>query len=168
MILPFKTKFDNGEPTCFVEKILDACFRGLIAVDKDILNIKYAECKDRGLFDTLSPAHLDTKLHTIRIDKHNRWRAGVDIHARVNNRTKDTYQFAPTFTCVSTQEISIKCVKAKNDHYYMKIFIDGRELDFTESLHLSENDGFDTFDEFKYYFRKGFEGKIIHFTSLRY
>lgn len=47
-----------------------------------------------------------TKIHTIREDKHDRWRPGMTMHMATGVRTKNYKQFHED-NCTSVQEISI-------------------------------------------------------------
>ena len=96
-----------GQPNYFVEKI----WLSLLS-DKEYCNQIYDyEKRHVELFDDYfeTPDYgLESKLHTIREDKTNRWKAGNDIHFVINNRTKDRFQFAPIVKCKSVQNIEIK------------------------------------------------------------
>jgi hypothetical protein len=116
-----------------------------------------------GMWDSI--LGLNPKLHTLRVDSKDIWHAGQSIHMRVFNRTKDTFQFAPVVKCVSTQDIKI--IHTPGSASY-RVLIDGLPTSLETVALISENDGFDTLDEFLDYFDKGFEGKIIHWTKLRY
>lgn len=105
------------------------------------------------------------KLHTIREDSSNRWRAGMDIHFVINNRTKNRFQFAPVVNCVSIQNIEIKYFKT---FVYPEVIIDGKMMSYLALGDVAINDGFDSVDDFFAYFNKDFKGKIIHWTDLRY
>ena len=50
----------------------------------------------------------------------------------------------------------------------MDVIIDGRYLNYDEIKILSLNDGFDSVQQFFKWFNKDFEGKIIHWTKLKY
>ena len=116
-----------------------------------------------------------TKIHTIREDKHNRWKAGAKIHFATGVRTKNYAQF--TFdTCVSVQKIEIEHVTG-----LARVFIDKRLFgeiwhhgfddiyEYTNDLlTLAMNDGFNDLTEFFEWFDKPFIGKIIHWTEKRY
>jgi hypothetical protein len=103
-----------------------------------------------------------TKLHTIRIDQHNRWKRGMKIHFATGARTSK-YNCFKEGLCTGTQEIEI---------IRRSIYIDDRlvsmKLDAIEWL--SDNDGFDCVDDFWWWFDQyaPFKGKIIHWTDLRY
>ena len=149
MTLPFMTHFHDGTPTHFVEKIWETIFQKGI-------EIKMHEFIEYGR-KTL-PAHYkigthEPKLHTIRQDKKNRWKAGVDIHFVINNRTPERFQFAPVIPCVSVQEIEI--IYSDEDlceHNGVEpvVKIDGRILDFykNEYEELAINDGFENISRF--------------------
>ena len=127
-----------------------------------------------------------TKIHTIREDKHNRWKPGMKIHFATGVRIKNYHQFK-TAVCVSVQEIRIN---------WRDIFIDGKSLNhiipfihvgYTKLLEgnslkmyipnemisineyrLATNDGFESIDDFRKWFNKDFTGKIIHWTDFKY
>jgi hypothetical protein len=124
-----------------------------------------------------------TKIHTIRVDKHDRWKSGMKMHMATGVRTKKYHQFDERI-CIGVQNISILYQKP----YYKKgkcyqdvfIFIDNHffgEANFVENAiycydskikELSINDGFYDEIEFFKWFNKDFNGKIIHWTNKRY
>lgn len=164
MILSFFTKQKNGQPTYFVEKI----WRGLEQLSpvykkysNEWLQIYYQKIDNTCDFQT----NFQPKITTIREDKHDRWHAGVLIHFIVFPRSKKMFQFAPVIPCVSTQKIVIETNGYLNDY---KVYVDGRELNIKEVQRVAWNDGFDNVISFLLWFRDGFEGKIIHWTDLRY
>jgi hypothetical protein len=106
------------------------------------------------------------KAHTIREDKNNAWKAGRKVHAVVFNRSKYRTQFIPTFECTGTQTIAI--YPKNNGLLENRVIVDGRELSHDEIIKLSRYDGFKNSFAFCKYFNKPFEGKLIHFTDLRY
>lgn len=121
------------------------------------------------------------KIHTIREDKNNRWKAGMDIHMVINNRTKNRFQFAPVVKCVSVQEIEIDSYESdiKSHFTYSKhlgnyrykvfrVWIDGKMRPIRELEKLAINDGFDSAEDFFKYFNKDFKGKLIHWSNLKY
>lgn len=150
MTLSFKTKFKNGEPTYFLEKI----HNGL--VDHGLKN-------DIKFFDKYTP-----KIHSIREDKTDRWKAKRDIHFVINNRTKDRFQFAPVIKCKSVQTIQILHRKNKNGDTETWLQVDGKLLMYHEIAQLAVNDGFDSILDFLDFFSEDFSGKIIHWTDLKY
>ena len=132
------------------------------------------------------PLILDnTKIHTIREDKHGRWKAGNKIHFATGTRTKNYNQFN-SGVCKSVQ--SIVMVNHGN-HVYCKIqtgektYIHNDCVEYEHTkwykgyparhllVDLCRNDGL-TWDEFKQWFipNQGdkFTGKIIHWTDFRY
>jgi hypothetical protein len=148
MILPFAQYCDKKKKksTYFAEKIW-------LCLVKQVLS-----------FDSIMLLNLNPKIHTIREDKPNRWKAGSIIHAVYGNRTKFRFQFAPLFKCVSTQTIEIVF---EPENIY--IAIDNRLLNYDKICELAANDGFENISEFFNYFDyKDFTGKIIHFTDFKY
>lgn len=162
MILGFSTNFpaDKGKiankPTCFIELIMNSLLRNGLAEFSEINDFEDNYSKKFGDDLVMVP---NQKLHTIRKDSKNRWKAGNDIHFCINVRTKNQFQFAPIVKCISTQEIEIQ---DKN------VWIDGLKCTWDEIEVLAINDGFDSVDAFFEYFNTGFTGKIIHWTNLKY
>jgi len=104
------------------------------------------------------------KIHTIREDKHNRWKPGMNIHMATGVRTKK-YECFKYDRCESVQEIVF--------HYYRKtcrphVRIDGRLLYPEEVMRLARNDGFDSLADFFAWFNNDYRGKIIHWTYTKY
>lgn len=172
----------GGKQTHFVEKIWN-CFSKIMKQNE--MSYYGSKLEDRGIF----PFERDflPKIHTIRHDKNNRWKAGNDIHFIINNRTKNRFQFAPIVRCTGVQKIKIEwdCWNKFSDDPYDKnpltvqfddelkercvlITIDGKRLNRREVIRLAENDGFDCVDHFLLWFNKDFQGKIIHWTNLKY
>ena len=104
-----------------------------------------------------------TKIHTIREDKHDRWKAGNIIHFATGVRTKDYNQFM-VGQCKSVQHICI----TNNAGGGTWCRIDGK---YHGGIFVAQNDGL-TFDDFINWFipKQGdkFEGKIIHWTDFKY
>ena len=117
MILPFSTAL-NGNYTYFVEKIL-TCIRTRsdIQYDKPQKGGAYpVENFIAHAYDGFLPkydinrqvlATCKPKLHTMRTDENNRWKASNKIDFFINCRQKNMLRFAPTIKCVSTQSIEI-------------------------------------------------------------
>lgn len=171
MTLSFQTKWPErmGElakqPNYFVEKILTGLwYTSLLDEDIDIYISRYlnhiAKQKQRGCLINIYP-----KLHTIREDNGSRWKEGNKIHFVINNRTKNRFQFAPIIKCLSIQEIKIIYTEKAIPP---SVFIDKRKLDYDEIKELAINDGFPSVNDFCQYFNVSFEGKIIHWTNLKY
>ncbi len=166
MILGFKTHFDKAkkEPTYFMEKIL-VPYTPLAAMTLD-----------------LSGKSFKAKLHSIR--KGNRWKAGNSIQMANGVRTHKYHQFnrgIPELEkCVSVQRIHIKHYDGEGIHisidhkmfFYGKIIngsiIPDNDLYNRNIQTLSKNDGFDSPEEFFWWFNKDFTGDIIHWTDLKY
>ena len=101
------------------------------------------------------------KIHTIRIDKNNRWQSGKTIHFAYDTRTKN-YDCFKIGQCISVQEIEIL--------FDGSINVDGYALDRGDIKTLIKNDGFDNLMDFFYWFSEygsTFKGKIIHWTNKR-
>lgn len=103
------------------------------------------------------------KLHTIRQDESNRWKVGMNIHFVINIRSKNRFQFAPMIPVVSVQDIEIEYING-----WFTVRIDGRYLKPHEIAQLAFNDGFNSIEHFKSYFKEDFKGKLIHWTNIKY
>lgn len=111
----------------------------------------------------VEPIKKGTKIHSIREDKTDRWKADRAIHMATGTRTKKYNQFDYR-ECVSVQKIQIWWTAANVPFVY----IDGRLLNSFETLELCKNDGFKGEQDFFNWFREDYEGKIIHWTDKRY
>lgn len=174
MTLGFRN-FINGKPNYFIQKI----WKGIIdqeLCERPEYQLRVYKHKHAHQFLKLWETQKDVnpKIHTIREDPENRWKAGNDIHFVVNNRTSRRFQFAPVIKCVSVQEIEIK-----HETGWLKLNINGKSFfsgythdfhltDYERMLELARNDGFDSIKDFFAYFNKDFKGKIIHWTDLIY
>jgi hypothetical protein len=164
MILPFSQKFPDGEQTYFAEKIIACLF-----IQRGKERFPFSECKiSNWHFLDSCVQQGNVKKHTIREDLKNRWKAGNKIHAVYNNRSKNQFQFAPTFKCTGVQIIEI-IYRYEKGIAYPLVMIDDRLLTSrAELVNLSLSDGFEGIREFFAWFNKDFKGKIIHWTDLRY
>ena len=172
MILPFSTKM-NGKPTYFVERI-HKCFslKEIYMIAGLDPSIHYP--KD---YNFLAKDKLPAKLHTMREDEKDRWKAGNKIDYFINCRQKDMFRFAPVLPVVSTQKVEIKWFQLF-EKKMVKVYIDTLIFGWVkfddqmyitgDILQLANNDGFDTIEDFFAYFNEDFKGKIIHWTDLRY
>lgn len=160
--------------TYFIEKIN----LGLLQAQntKQIDYVEYLEDYRTKFGDNWDcKTHLKPKPHTIRADEHNRWKAGMNIHFVVNSRSKDRFQFAPVVPVVSVQTIEIRemimtvydCIKLKDGRVFT-VQVDGKHLPMYRIVELSDNDGFETVEDFFKYFKDDFKGKLIHWTKLKY
>lgn len=184
MTLAFSTHFPDKKgtlslkPTYFIDKI----WYGFLFRKDDLCDenqkyhIQYIEkFKDNWDSREFHFTEKYEKLHTIREDKSNRWKAGNDIHPVINNRTPQRFQFAPTIKCISVQLIWIQTFKKRilvenylNDDKTIPDNSYWKELQADEVFNLIKNDGFDSEEDFWLYFDKSFAGKIIHWTNLKY
>jgi hypothetical protein len=115
-----------------------------------------------------------TKIHTIREDKHDRWKPGMKIHfwkGNPRNVKANPYQFAlgevekvQTIEIVWT-DIVVKDFKGRFPH----ISVDGKPLSTDigndEYDKLAVNDGFSDWKGFGLWFKEDFTGKIIHWKQ---
>lgn len=175
MILPFKQYFDKEKqkPTYFADKIIklfwkkpeyESFFQNL--ANKDINFMFFISHHINNNF----PVIIRPKIHTIRTDLKNRWKQGNKIHPVFNNRSKNQFQFSPTFTCKGIQLIDIqiidmpfKSIKISEINGSKSHFLTDQEIEL-----LAINDGFENITDFFNYFDPDFKGKIIHFTDYRY
>ena len=102
------------------------------------------------------------KLHTIRLDEHRRWRAGMKIHFATGVRTSNYNNFMMG-ECKSVQDCEVLPLRKE-------VYVECRELTTDEIEELAINDGFDSVADFWDYFSSygDFEGRIIHWTDLKY
>ena len=179
MILSFSTQI-NGKPTNFVSKIwvgVEYKFSEFRYKGNKLFNFpkEYILCGEKGLLTFQKPI---PKLHTIREDKSNRWKAGTKIDFFINCRQKDMFRFAPVLPVVSIQKIEIlwhSKIRSleysnlnKKRYNYLDVIVDDELLNVKSIEELAQNDGFDTIDDFFDYFNQDFYGKIIHWTDKRY
>ncbi len=116
----------------------------------------------------------DTKIHTLREDKNNRWVKFRKINFAVGVRTKNYRQFK-FGTCYNIQKLTF----VKNDDKFQAI-IGRRLLDDTELRQLAVNDGFKSTLELREWFEPklqthtwhDYDGllelKIVHWTPFLY
>lgn len=173
MILGFSTHI-NGKPTYFVEKI----WKGLspdfilnkIGLPTEVYPKEYIECLRKELvnYENKLP-----KLHTIREDKTNRWKAGTKIDFFINVRKKEMFRFAPVLPVVSVQTVYM----SYKSNELIQISIGDKELSYYhERLEFAQNDGFHTWEDFFNYFYPQIKAtpdnflnmKLIHWTDKRY
>lgn len=104
MQLNFTTHI-NGKPNYFAQNILDG-----LAVHNIITDKQYFNCVDK-LFNKIDYEKFFNdgyKIHTIREDKNNRFKPGINLHLVINPYQKGKrLQFAPLIKCTSTQKIHI-------------------------------------------------------------
>lgn len=183
MTLSFTQTID-GKPNYFIEKIWEGLFPNINGNTSETY-LEYQESylhKFLGYWDgTGDMWHepVNPKVHTIREDKSNRWKAGNYIHPVINNRTPNRFQFAPVIKCVSTQYFQILYENSRPTVYIGNTEDDCAPFYFTEPDEdvtygeqqmkvLAINDGFDSIEDFFKYFNENFTGKIIHWTDLKY
>lgn len=161
MNLAFKTTI-SGKPTNFVEKIWEGFLQKGIQFKAKEMQIGMKALPEDYKIKTFSP-----KIHTIRKDEKNRWKAGVMIDFFINPRQKNMFRFAPRVTVSSIQQIKIfhQTHSLGNEAF---IYVDSKRLRGNDIKTLAINDGFESVEDFLDYFKEDFIGKIIHWTNLQY
>ncbi len=172
----FTTKFSNkanqliaDKYTYFVPKILKGIEQ--LQPTNENLYFYYQEyvMLQRKLKKDYKIDVLHPKIHTIREDKHNRWKAGNLIHFYIYTRTKNQLLFAPILKCKSVQ--SIEVLWHDPDGFLTatpRVYINQRWIIGDELKKLALNDGFESTETFFAYFNTDFKGKLIHWTDLKY
>ncbi len=116
----------------------------------------------------VDPILSNKKIHTIRADVHDRWKADNSIQMATGVRTNQFNLGIPGLDkCISTQKIVIeRNVYTMGDYV---IEVDGNQLSESEVSTLAKNDGFDSVvDFFKWFDKDLFSGKLILWTNARY
>ncbi len=193
MILGFMQFFDTKktQPTHFREKILAGVNRVWIKDTESGREFASNNSWGAKMASDFIKSHtpLNTKLHTLRFDPFDRWKAGKTIQMAYGVRTKNYQQFNKGIPelekCVSVQRVRLKWLyknkyiettlpiqKITGPHgtfeYYPAVWIDKKQLTDSEIETLARNDGFDSTEDFFKWFKNDFAGKIIHFTDFKY
>lgn len=167
MKLSFGTEI-NQRPNCFLEKIWIGLLQGQEQLQDSYYTYqfryisKFGKSWDGDSFGEF----LEPKIHTIRRDLDNDWKAGMEIQLVINLNSPDEFQFAPTLICQSVQRIQIDYSNLINDG--PAVFVDYELLDRESLAQLAINDGFATTEDFFLYFNEEFSGNLIHWTNMRY
>ena len=169
MNLAFSTKFTDGSPTYFIEKINS----GIIEMDKGYKNEVWEKERlysERFGFNLIELDVTDyAKIHTIRRDSKDRWKEGNKIHFIINNRTKDRFQFAPLLTVEKIQKFELKYLSIAREPIDLKpmIWIDGY-LFYDPATGIdkgieqfAKNDGFDSVEKFFEWFSEDFTVRLF-------
>lgn len=109
----------------------------------------------------------ETKIHTLRVDEHKRWKPGMKIHFATGMRTKAYEQFGEG-KCFSVQNVDL--------WFYNQttlIIVDGRTLSDDEVKAFATRDGFSDLEGLRKWFEPQAKGKhvklrLIHWTSFKY
>lgn len=162
----------RGSQTYFIDKIWNSLKHPLIfEIHDQWSNYKNEHYKKFGQVKTAINFDFDPniqmKLHTIRRDDFDRWKAGNDIHFIINSRSSDRFQFAPVTKCTSLQKIEISWSLGPNLKT-ARIRIDGVLMNSIQMEQLAKNDGFKSLEDFFSWFNEDFTGKIIHWTDKKY
>jgi hypothetical protein len=117
------------------------------------------------------PLILDgTKIHTIREDKHDRWKVGMKIHMATGVRTKNYKQFAEaTVSKITTIRIEYQenLLGLKLPFVYVQDKLLVHEVGRQEMDEIIKNDGFPDKKSFFSWFNQDFTGKIIYWENLK-
>lgn len=109
------------------------------------------------------------KIHSIREDKHDRWRPGMSIQHWLyspRNVSKHPHQFGTSWV-LGKQGIEIYW-EENEDKKQAFVYIDGEPIDDQTMERLAINDGFENVDAFFEWFHENFYGSIIHWTDFKY
>jgi hypothetical protein len=103
------------------------------------------------------------KLHTIRADKHSRWKVGMMIHFWVGNPRNTRSKLKPYRFGIGRVETiqSVEIYPAKD-----RLIRNGRTLSQEELQEIAKADGFESWQQMKQFFSKDFFGKIIVWHSF--
>ena len=185
MTLGFMQKWENGEPTYFIEKIWNSFVISSTpsTIDNTAVQHFYYDQLQRNQFgegQDLSAEHTP-KLHTIRfLNKRQAaiWsKKGRMIDFVINNQTPNRFQFAPRVAVQSVQRISILKRVLTGISAYRPESNTMQYLSSETIETLAINDGFDSLEQFWEYFnektieayaKKGKYPHLIHWTKLKY
>ncbi len=105
------------------------------------------------------------KVHSIREDRKQRWKVGMDIHHWMHNPRNphlNPYSFSHGIhRVVSIQKIDIEPI-------LQMVRVDGRFLTNEEIDVLAFNDGLENRKVFFKWFSQSFSGYILHWTNKKY
>jgi len=192
MILGFHEYWDKKktQPTNFREKILAGAGydRLIYVVPQNGELIEIGSYAGKSITGTAITGYTK-KLHTLRLDEHNRWKADMSIQMVYRGpkySIKDHFNkgIPELERCVSIQKVEIRYLtpeeikSSRGTTYYDPIIkIDGKFFDRLDTL--ARNDGFSGYEmkgkyiddpsySFLKYFNKSVTMKLIHWTDLRY
>lgn len=173
MILDFATNFPggkgslSGKPTDFVVKIWASLLKNNVKVNVHQFT-KYGLMISKEESDRIMSA--TPKIHTMRRDENDSWKAGELMSPYVNNDANmDLHQFAPDLNCTGTQKITIE--KFGDSGLWQcdyLVQIDGVHQIAKSFPRLAKNSGFEDPEGFFEFFGPDYKGKIIHWTDFKY
>lgn len=175
MILNFQTRFKDGSPTYFVDKISETFEFWEKEELKNIWNSAWDKFVYQESIDSLFKRwsglrvhEVPEKIHSLREDIHDRWQIGTKIHFYIWARTKR----AVCFGIGEVKNIQYAVINAKLQRIYVLDQKDGlghaRELQGIELATFVLNDGFENLEQFWDYFTESKTYKIIHWTNFKY
>jgi hypothetical protein len=113
------------------------------------------------------------KIHSMRADPKNRWKAGMTIqHWKDNPRNvkNNPYHFKND-VCVSVQKVTMVYIDNPIYPHSVIVSIDLNSLSWKEIEELMKNDGFKSeYDFINFFFKESekWEGNLIHWTDKKY
>lgn len=167
MKLFFKTRFDNGSPTYFVDKISES-WEWDFNNSKSLWHRFVTECHYSDEVNVhFSNTQPHEKIHTLRGDRRNRYRIGMKIHFYTMSKKR-----AVCFGTGEVKAIQYAVINVKLQRIYILDQKDGmghaRELLGVDLATFVLNDGFDSLEQFWGYFQESKTYKIIHWTNFKY
>ena len=112
------------------------------------------------------------KIHSFRIDQHDRWKTGNSIQFYVNARTKQMRKFREDGECKGIQPVEIKGIHSTQG-FFIRVFI-GEGLSITCTEQFAKNDGFASAEDMRQCLvamhpdDHTLKGKVIHWTDFKY
>lgn len=107
------------------------------------------------------------KKHTMYDGVNQRWEEDKWIHF-ISNLKKINYVCWFKAKCTGTQNIQIHWSENNIKYGLPNIFIDGRRLKEGDIADLILNEGFGSLGDFLSFYNKDFDGKLIHWSDVRY
>lgn len=106
-----------------------------------------------------------TKIHSMREDRHKRWRVGMSMQLAYGVRTLYYDCFKPNEVCKRIDEVEIKYLPGNGTP---RVTINGRVLGIMEVVMFAANDGFDSLPDFCEYFHENGTYRLLHWTDFIY
>ena len=110
---------------------------------------------DKSPTNFIQKIEFGVKNHSLREDKHDRWKEGMKIEIATGVRSKN-YKCHFYKICTGTQQIEIKYLNKCSDYpivYIDKVkFVYYNKIDLEVLQQLAKNDGFNDFDHFCQWF----------------
>lgn len=120
----------------------------------------------------VEPILTGRKVHTIREDKKDRWREGMTMHMYTGGRFSKEYHEFYKKECICVQPVIMTYYVGR-----LEVSIGDTYLfEWPERNEMAISDGFENWEEFEKWWipivdaspKKVFQGKVIHWTDLKY